>query len=109
MRAILLIPMLVAGALGLAAADRESGVLKWLELRGDLAAAHARIEQLRRETAELQRQIEALEVDPFASERAIREDLDFARPGEVVVRFGHRSQGGDRPRRLESRPHHRGE
>ena len=109
MRAVLLVPMLVAGALGLAAADSESGVSKWLQLGEDLAAAEARIGQLRRETAELQRQLDALEVDPFALELAIREDLGFARSGEVVVRFQRRSPGEDSSRRLEPWSRDRGE
>jgi cell division protein FtsB len=35
----------------------------------------------------LEFEINALETDPFALERAIREDLELARPGEIVVRF----------------------
>lgn len=109
MRAILLVPLVLAGVLGLAAADRESGVLKWLELREGLAVAQARIADLRRETAALQRQIEDLTGDPLALERAIREDLGLARPGEVVIRFERRGKGAGGPRRPESRSHGRGE
>ena len=39
------------------------------------------------EIAALRRDVETLESDPAALERAIREDLVFARPGEVVVRL----------------------
>ena len=35
--------------------------------------------------AALLREIEALRSDPAALERAIREELNFVRPGEVIV------------------------
>ena len=97
MRAILLVATLLVGAIWLAVADRESGGLKWLELRGDLAAARVRIDQLSQEAADLQRQIEALEGGGFPLERAIREDLGLARPGEVVVQFGTRRESDRSP------------
>lgn len=70
----------------LALADGESGLRTWWGLRGELRAADARIEGLRAELAQLERAGAGLETDPFALERAIRERLEFARPGETVVR-----------------------
>jgi cell division protein FtsB len=67
--------------------DRESGIRIWLELREDLSGSAVRVEQLARENDALRREIELLETDPAALERAIREELDLARPGEIVVRF----------------------
>ena len=112
MRALLLVATLVVGAIGLAVVDRESGVSRWLELRRDLAEARARIERLSWEAADLQRQIQALEGGGFALERAIREDLDLAKPGEVVIYFGSQQEIASRPHGSgwpESRPLDRGE
>ena len=67
--------------------DRDSGVGIWLELREDLARSKARVAQLVRENEHMRREIQSLEAEPSAIERAIREELDVALPGEVVVRF----------------------
>ena len=67
--------------------DRDSGVGIWLELREDLAGASARVDVLVAQNDSLQREIELLEADPTAIDRAIREEMDLALPGEVVVRF----------------------
>ncbi len=82
-----MIPALFAAVLLLAATDRESGLPKWLELREELRESDARIAQLRAEVDSLQTETEALGHDPVAMERAIREVLQLARPGEIVVRF----------------------
>ena len=66
----------------------------WLRLRSDLADSSERVAALKRSAEALQIQIEALESQPFALEKAIREDLELARPGEVVVRFGRASERG---------------
>lgn len=87
MRGFWLVPALLAGALVYASFDWESGVPAWFRLSEELQRAHGRIEQLRVEIDELGGQSEALRDDPFAIERAIREDLRLARPGELVVRF----------------------
>jgi cell division protein FtsB len=80
---------LFAGAalLGWALADGESGIRPWLQLRGDLRAAQVRIASLEDRNAALRRQVEDMKSDPVALERAIREDLELAKPGEVVVLF----------------------
>jgi cell division protein FtsB len=70
-----------------AAMDEGSGIRRSWQLRSDLAAANERIADLDAEIALLQREVGALEQDAFAIERAVREDLDFARPGETIVRL----------------------
>lgn len=67
--------------------DQKSGLPAWLRLRAELTASQARIEVLSARANTLREEIEALERDPFAIERAIREELGLARPGERVVRF----------------------
>jgi cell division protein FtsB len=83
----LAIPALVAAALAMAWLDTDSGLRAWLGLRRDVAAARDRIEGLSAEVAELDAQARALASDRFAQERAIREELDWALPGEQVVRL----------------------
>ena len=87
MRSLLWIPALVVAALVCAAADENSGLRKSRQLRSDLHAAEGRIASLRQEIDDLRRQASELESDPFAIERAIREDLDWSRPGETLVRL----------------------
>lgn len=80
---------IVLGITALAAAlawwDKETGIPTWLRLRSDLAEAERRIEATRARMQAQQAEIEELENDPLASERAIRRVLGLARPGEVVV------------------------
>ncbi len=87
MRAYWLVPAVIAAGLALVVFDQKSGLPAWFRLRDDLAASHARKEILSNRDDELRREIEALERDPFATERAIREELGLARPGERIIRF----------------------
>ena len=74
--------------------DQKSGLPAWLRLQDELAASQARIAALSARAETLRSEIAALEKDPFALERAIREELGLARPGERVVRFPGRAQDG---------------
>jgi cell division protein FtsB len=87
LRSSLLVLGLAVCAAMLAVVDRDSGIPTWLRLRSELAESDARVRQLEAETIALRGQIEELRTRPWAIERAIREDLDLARPGEVLVRF----------------------
>ena len=87
MRSSLVVLGLAVCAAMLVVVDRESGVGTWLRLRSELAESDTRIQRLESETRALREQIEELRAEPWAIERAIREDLDLARPGEVLVRF----------------------
>jgi cell division protein FtsB len=86
-RRFLWIPALLGAVVLYAFIDDEAGVRTWHRLGRDLGASQERIAALQLEIAELRRDAEALESDPAALERAIREDLEFARPGDVVVRL----------------------
>ena len=79
----------VSVALVLALVDGESGLRTWWALREDLRAAQARIERLRGDVAELEREGGGLTGagEPFALERAIRERLLYVREGETLVRL----------------------
>lgn len=85
---LLALGMLVIAAMALSAMlDPESGLEIWLELRRDLALSDTRVERLVRENEALRGEIATLESEPDAIDRAIREELDLALPGEIVVRF----------------------
>jgi cell division protein FtsB len=47
----------------------------------------AEVQTLRDENTSLRRQIDALQHDPVAIERIAREDLGYARPGEITFVF----------------------
>ncbi len=87
MRAWLLVPLLCTAALGIAALDDSSGLRTWWRLREDVRSSQETLDRLRADDERLRQAVLALEKDPFAVERAIREDLGWARPGEVVVVF----------------------
>lgn len=87
MRTLLLGTFIVACLAMTAILDRESGVGIWYALRGDLEASAERVRTLSAGNDALLREIESWEADPSATDRAIREELDVALPGEVVVRF----------------------
>ncbi len=96
-RAYLIIPVLSLLVVAFAATDEESGIPLWLRLRGDLAAADDRLARLELELEALRTEIRDLETDPFAQERAIREDLFLAKPGETIIRF---VETGAKPRAI---------
>ena len=80
--------------------DEDSGLQIWRELRGDLATSQSRVVLLVRENEALRQEIETLEAEPAAIDRAIREELDLALPGEIVVHFedsAHESMGSRTP------------
>ena len=84
--------------------DPESGLGIWQELRADLAASKARVARLVRENDAMRREISILEGEPAALDRAIREELDLALPGEVVVRFVDSAAFSGRSESPRSRP-----
>ena len=87
MKAAWLVPGLALLALTVAALDEESGLARWQHLRAELTDADARIEALDGEVAALRAEAVRLESEPFAIERAIREELELARPGQQVIRL----------------------
>lgn len=87
MKALTLGTFVIAAIALSALLDEDTGVAIWRELRRDLDTANARVERLMRENDALRSEIALLESEPAALDRAIREELDLVRPGEVVVRF----------------------
>lgn len=87
MKALLLAAALVAALAIQAAFDTETGVGSWLRLRGLLGESQAHNAELGERIAALEREAQALEAGGFALERAIREELGFARADETLVRL----------------------
>lgn len=77
----------IGAALVFGFADSETGIRTWWELRGELSQARARIDRLQEANSGLLADVKDLRNDRWAMERAIREDLQLARPGEAIVRF----------------------
>ena len=92
MRSLLLALALVAAAAAWAWLDPNDGIATWLSLRSDVAQAEARVRALQGQSAQLVQTAEALRAEPFAQERAVREELRWVRPGEVLVRVPPRSE-----------------
>ena len=81
------IPVIVSFAVAAAVWDEERGIRTWLRLQREVAAAEHRIALISAEVEAQRALVEALTGDPFAIERAIREELRYARTGETVVRL----------------------
>jgi cell division protein FtsB len=86
-KALLLVAALVAAVVVHAAFDTDAGIGTWLHLRGELRESQARNAELTGEIAALEAEAQALDQGGFAVERAIREELGFARAGETLVRL----------------------
>ena len=87
MKRFWLVPLVLLLAAVYALLDGRSGLGTAQRLRADLGVANARIEELRRANDALRMEARQLREDPFARERALREELDLARPGEILVRI----------------------
>jgi cell division protein FtsB len=86
LRSILLALALVAAVVSYAWLLPESGFPTWLRLRDEVAQAEQRIRLLERQNHALREEVAALARESFAQERAVREELGWVRPGEILVR-----------------------
>ena len=84
---LLIIPAVLSAALIYISADRGTGLSTWMRDRDALENSKEQIARLEAEIVRLKAEVGRLERDPFAIERAIREDLEWARAGETVVRI----------------------
>jgi cell division protein FtsB len=65
----------------------DRGLLQVWKQRREAAGVEREIGMLRRENSRLQEEIRALRGDPRALEPIAREDLGYAKPGEIVILF----------------------
>jgi cell division protein FtsB len=63
----------------------EGGFRRYWRLQKDMRTFEQRNAHLEEENARLRREVQGLREDPVAIERAVREELGFIRPGEVVI------------------------
>jgi cell division protein FtsB len=91
----ILIYLAVVAALAAASALDPSGIRKDLRLGAEVARMRDENARLAAENARLAREAIALRADPEAIERAVREELRYVRPGEIVIRTD--GEGGNPP------------
>lgn len=65
----------------------EGGFRRYLRLQRDRHTLEMRNARLDEENARLRREVQGLKEDPAMIERAVREELGFVRPGEIVITF----------------------
>jgi cell division protein FtsB len=74
----------VALVLAVSSAVAEGGFRRYWRLQQDVRTLEERNAKLAQDNARLRREVEALRNDPVALERAVREELGYVKPGEVI-------------------------
>lgn len=77
--------VIVALVLAVFSLASEGGFRRSWRLQDDVRSYRALIQRLEDDNGRLRRQVQALKEDPAALERAVREELGFIRPGELVI------------------------
>ena len=62
----------------------ENGMVVYQKKRTEYRALQKDVNQLEKENEQLSQQIKALKTDPSAIEKEAREQLHYARPGEII-------------------------
>ena len=78
-------PAVLAVLLGYHVVFGRNGLTAYRDKRHDLRDLKAEASTLQHENARLQGHVDRLTNDPGAIEHQAREDLHYARPGEVIV------------------------
>lgn len=81
---LLAMATVVAVALSLVSVADAKGFRRYLKLRDDVESLNERNAGLAAQNEALRREIQALREDPAALERAVREELGYVKPGEIV-------------------------
>lgn len=76
--------VVVACLIAVHAVVGDNGILMYMEKRAEYRRLQAEIEALKQENERLGGEIRSLRTDPRAIEREAREQLRYARPGEVI-------------------------
>jgi cell division protein FtsB len=84
-RRLLVLSIAVAVGLVLVSVADARGFRRYLLLRGEMAAMHERQRHLAAENRALRSRIRSLREDPEALEQAVREELGYIKPVEVVL------------------------
>ena len=88
MRGLWWIPATLGVAGVVALLDSDSGIRRWHQLGVEVEVAHERIRKLEEDLAQLREEARLLVRDDFAIERAIREDLLYAKRDETLLQLG---------------------
>jgi cell division protein FtsB len=83
-RKFLTVAAVLAGVLSLASVADARGFRRYMALRQDVESLQERNRALSDQNEVLRREINALRKDPAALERAVREELGYVKPGEIV-------------------------
>ena len=86
-RGLILILVLVSVALIVHEIFGENGWLALRRQRRQVQAIEHRIHDLKEQNAQLLKDIQGLKSDPRTIERYAREQMHFARPGEIIYAF----------------------
>jgi len=78
---------LLLGVMVLALFNPDSGIPKVREVLRIKAQLEAEIEELKADNEEILHKIEAMKTDPFWQEKIAREELNMARPDEIIYKF----------------------
>ncbi len=78
---------ILLGVMVLALLNPDSGIPKVREVQQIKQELEAEIEQLKVEHEQIQQKIEAMKTDPFWQEKIAREELNLARPDEIIYKF----------------------
>jgi cell division protein FtsB len=79
------IAVAAAATLALVSVADARGFRRYLRLRQDAAQLESRNRQLREQNARYRAEIEGLRGDRAALEQAVREELGYIGPGEIVL------------------------
>jgi len=86
-RGLLLVLVLVSVALAVHEIFGENGWMALRLQRSQVEAIKHQIQDLKRQNDQLQKDVQGLKSDPRAIERYAREQMHFARPGEIIYNF----------------------
>lgn len=75
----------------------EHGLSVWQQKRAQDRELQKEIRDLQQQNADMRKQIEELKSDPDAIERKAREELHYARPGEVIYTLPEPAQSQTQP------------
>jgi cell division protein FtsB len=81
------VPALVIGAVAVSTLWGENGLYARHDLQAELVDAHAELGKIERENQRMLRELRMLERDPVVIERAVADELQWAREGTTLYRF----------------------
>lgn len=96
-RGLILALVLVSVALTVHEIFGENGWLALRRQRRQVQTIEHRLQDIKQQNAQLQKDIRGLKSDPRTIERYAREQMHFARPGEIIYTFPPKKPAGGQP------------